>query len=269
MRHSMFQILSVFTLVSAGIVCGSACRAGDDDFSPVSPLDEVKVIDPRVDPEGKPRAVIQHHGNGNPYVDIPPTIIVHKYYYTGDREFQGPLIPGGPSIVVVNHPVSGERLYLEAQMLPGAPRITYRRHYIDFDFGEQAIRIRFGHLAHLGHAGTPTVSYREGESLAKEIAEARIKARTSAGHWITRTGLPHAVKSVGHGAVNVVNATADGIHTVGEFLVSPVVQIIDATPVGSIVHRSVEDAAINERDRAVAEATRESERLSGFIPTNR
>jgi hypothetical protein len=269
MLHRMLHFLLMVSIVATIIGVGSNGLAHDDDGVLVSPLDEVTVIDPRVDSEGRPRAIVRDSARGGKIVDIPPAVIVHKYYYTGDRDFQGPLRPGGPSIIVVSHPVSGSRMYVEAQMLPGAPRITYRRDYIDYDFGEKAIRIHFGHLGALGHAGEPTVSYQHGKSLTKKIAEARIKARNGTRHWIVRTGLPHAVRSIGRGAFNVVDATADGIHKVGAIVVSPVTQIIDATPVGSIVHASAEERAIQERDAAVTRAETEAERFSQFIPTNR
>ena len=76
---------------------------------------------------------------GNVIVDIPPVILVHRYYFTGERSFQAQLLPGGPSIVVVNHPKTGERTYIDVQMPPGAPRVTYTDHSIEYDYGETGV----------------------------------------------------------------------------------------------------------------------------------
>ncbi|MCC7423435.1 MAG: hypothetical protein IT428_24425 [Planctomycetaceae bacterium] len=114
----------------------------------VSPSDELQVLDPRVDSEGKPRAVIEPTPGG-PVVTIPPTIIVHRYYYTGDRKFQGPTLPGGPTILVVHHPRTGEQLNLTVQMLPGAPRIEYSRNEITYDFGRRKMTVDFGRAPRL------------------------------------------------------------------------------------------------------------------------
>ncbi len=37
-------------------------------------------------------------------VDIAPTVHVHRYYYSGDKEIQGPIINGGPTVVVAITP---------------------------------------------------------------------------------------------------------------------------------------------------------------------
>ena len=86
----------------------------------VPPVLEIEVIDPGVDARGNPAVQLHNVGSGT-VVDIPPTILVHKYYYTGDRSFQGPSLPGGPSIVVAAHPRTGDRTYVPVQLLPGAP----------------------------------------------------------------------------------------------------------------------------------------------------
>lgn len=98
--------------------------------------------------------------DGKKVVTIPQTVIVHKYYYTGDRSFQAPLLKGGPTIVVFQHPETGCQAMLEVQMLPGAPRITYRREFIEYDFGEQSIRLEVGNIGLWGKVHEPRVKYR-------------------------------------------------------------------------------------------------------------
>src|SRR5437870_1587189 len=76
--------------------------------APVPPALEIEILDPNVDPRGnpavltRPATVLTCTGpEGRVVVDIPPTVLVHRYYYTGDRSFQARLLPGGPCIVVV------------------------------------------------------------------------------------------------------------------------------------------------------------------------
>ena len=97
----------------------------------VPPGLEIEVLDPNVDPRGNPAVVTRPAvaltstgPDGRVIVDIPPTVLVHRYYYTGDRTSQARLLPGGPCIVVVSHPKTGERLYIPVQFPPGAPRVT-------------------------------------------------------------------------------------------------------------------------------------------------
>lgn len=121
----------------------------------VPPTDEIELLDPNADPLGRPAVELHDTAHGL-QVDIPPAVLVHKYYYTGDRSFQAQMLPGGPSIIVVNHPKTGERCYIEAQMLPGAPRVTYTSSCIEYDYGENGITVHFGLF------GQPTIKYRSG-----------------------------------------------------------------------------------------------------------
>src|SRR5262245_125102 len=83
--------------------------------APVPPDLEIEVLDPNVDPRGNPTVVTRPAAiptgmgaSGRVIVDIPPTVLVHRYYYTGDRSFQYKMLPGGPCIVVASHPKTGE-----------------------------------------------------------------------------------------------------------------------------------------------------------------
>lgn len=239
-----------------------------DHLARVSPVDEIVVMDPGVDDEGNPKAIIQKNEHGD-VIDIPPTVIVHKYYYTGDRNFQGPFFPGGPSIVVVSDPVTHERLYLEVQMLPGAPRVTYRRNSINYDFGKKGIRIQFSRKWDVLHRCTPRVSYHHGKSQMKKIAEGLQKHSQNQSSWLERTGIPQATATVFSGTVNVAGKTADGINFVGKAVTTPVVKIVNATPLNALFTTSPEDEAIRIRDRNVRKAEFQNQKRDLSIPTNR
>lgn len=134
--------------------------------TPVSPTLEIEVLDPGVDPNGNPAVTLDDSDEspGDLQVEIPPTVLVLKYYYTGNRTFQGPMLPGGPSILVINHPKTGERCYLSVQMLPGAPRVNYCERSVEFDYGENAIIVVFPFF------GSPTIKYRNGTTWSHKVA---------------------------------------------------------------------------------------------------
>ena len=135
--------------------------------SPVPPALEIEVLDPGVDPLGHPSVLLRDSDDPlRQEVDIPPTVLVHHYYYTGDRDFQAQLLPGGPCIAVMNHPRTGERTYVPVQMQPGAPRVKYTGHRIEYDFGNRGISIVF-----IGKKN-PSVRYRNGEKLATKVSSA-------------------------------------------------------------------------------------------------
>ncbi len=128
----------------------------------VPPTWEIEVLDPNADPLSRPAVELTRGENGMT-VDIPPVVLVHRYYFTGERSFQAQLLPGGPTIVVANHPKTGERTYIDVQMPPGAPRVTYTDHAIEYDFGRTGVTVCFGLI------GSPSVKYRSGPSVSDRV----------------------------------------------------------------------------------------------------
>lgn len=230
---------------------------------PVPPTLEIEVLDPNADPLGNPAVITTKDPLGRTVVDIPPTVLVHRYYYTGDRSFQGPMLPGGPSIIVVHHPKSGDQLYVQAQMLPGAPRVSYTSCSIEYDYGPQAIILKFG------HHGNPSVVYRQGTPAIEQWRLAREARRDRRDRWVQRTGLPQAYNRIREGASNAVGASADGLNAVGRAAVTPVTQIIQSTPLGAIFTPDPARQAERERDTMIRRAAADADKLSADIPTNR
>lgn len=159
------------------IVCIAAAtlHAADPRVSRVPPAMEIEVIDPGVDARGNP-AVQLHELRAGTVVDIPPTVLVHRYYYSGDRSFRGPNLPGGPSIVVAAHPKTGERTYVPVQLLPGSPMVHYSAGGIEFDYGDTGIKVVFPCI------GQPRSKVRSGRKISARINDAfcidEIKAAT-------------------------------------------------------------------------------------------
>ncbi len=240
------------------------CEGGEHVSAPrslrVSPSDEVTVIDPGTNSTGKPEPLVT-----GGQVEIPPAIIVHNYYYSGDRDFRGPVFPGGPTIVVVEHPQTGQRLYLDVQMLPGSPRIVYSRHWIDYHFGRQRIRIQFHNPLNVLHPHEPVVKFCAGNDW---IQAPRSTAERSQGtsDWLQRTGIPEALDSSGRGVRSLADRSADGIRRVGEAAMAPVKRLVQATPVGSLLEQDPEATAARVRDESVSAARSETD---GFIRTQR
>lgn len=177
--------LACLLVTAAGI---ANLRAAERPTAPVPPHLEIEVLDPNVDPNGNPAVIAWSKPKSDHMeIDIPPAVLVHRYYYTGERSFQGPMLPGGPSILVVNHPKTGERCYIPAQMLPGAPRVTYSSHGIEYDYGQHGITLKFGLL------GEPSVKYRSSlpwrEKAAKAVHADKIAAGTKKAVGDIKTGV--------------------------------------------------------------------------------
>jgi hypothetical protein len=241
--------------------------------APVPPGMEIEVLDPNVDPRGNPAVVTRPSvvmtpagPDGRVMVDIPPTVLVHRYYYTGDRTFQAGLLPGGPCVVVANHPKTGERLYVPVQLPPGAPRVTYTADAIEYDYRTQAVTISFCCLLHKG----PKVTYRQGVPLAQKVESAVARTGDATRRLVNRTGLPEAVDKVAAGTKSAVVSTVDRANDLGERLVALPVALIRATPLGNLFQESPEDQAEKARNAEVRRATDRATRIEdSYLKTNR
>ncbi len=256
--------LPVFPKVAAAV---ASCHQG----VPVPPTLEIEVLDPNVDARGNPTGVLRpapvitaNGPEGRLLVDIPPTVLIHRYYYTGDRTFQASVFPGGPCIVVVNHPHTGERLYIPVQMLPGAPRVTYSSGGIDYDFGKQGISIEFCCLH-----DRPKVVYREGVPFGQRVGNAVTHTTQATRRLIDRTGLPDLHDRMVSGTKNVVETTLDRANEVGKRLCEPPRALLANTPLGGVFTSSPEERAAKARDAQLQRVQDAASRQDIYVPTNR
>ena len=228
----------------------------------VPPTLEIELLDPNVDPLGNP-AVLTRPGPRGLEVDIPPVVLVHKYYYTGDRSFQGPMLPGGPTILVFNHPATGARQYLEIQMLPGAPRVFYAKNAITYDYGPQAI------IVSIGHHGKPSVTYREGVPLGEQVRRSREGFHHDVDDLAERSGWAGARRQARSGAKNAAGNAVDLSHTVAQRVAAPFVQLLRSTPLGNAFSTDPARQAAHARDASVRRAGADAGGLSADVPTVR
>jgi hypothetical protein len=241
-------------------------RTGERLSAPVPPTQEIEVLDPGADPLGNPAVVVRPGLDGQCMdIDIPPVVLVHRYYYTGDRSFQAQMLPGGPSIIVVNHPKTGERCYIPVQMLPGAPRVTYSGHSIEYDYGENGITVHFGLFGH------PTIKYRSGLTWGTKMSNL-----VHADQWKAKA------QKVAAGSKAIVSASQTSLKVVAidgaeaaKVVTLPVQNILRMMPLGAAVFDAdrstkwAEKVAEHERQHEVEHAQKVAERNDLTIRTNR
>lgn len=231
----------------------------------VSPALEIEIIDPNKDPRGNPAIVMTTDLDGNPQVDIPPSLIVHRYYYTGDRKFRGPDLPGGPSIVVAQNPRDGKQVYLQVQMLPGSPVVEYTERSIVYDFGNRSVIITFPKV------GDPTVSYRNGRPMT-EKAQKVLGVDKAKSAWAGTKSSLASMKAKTSTAAKATGITAGKISRPFTLPAQNLARFLPghaALTDPNLEARITEEAAINSRQQALDKASNRKRLDSVDIPSVR
>lgn len=224
-RDNFIRVLLFLVAVS------STATAGGKDGLSVPPADEILIVRPEVDSEGKPTPVfVPGHQGQTLKFETPPTVLFHRYYYTGDRDFQGPMLPGGPSLIVANDPRTGQQMAVEAMLLPGAPRIFYTKQGIRYVYKSKTISVSFGGIL----CKEPSVAIRKTKHSSR-IGSASQGAISRCKEFGDRTGLKSAVNSIEAERKNAVMGIADRMHDAGQFVVRPVKWFWEATPLDSLL----------------------------------
>ena len=68
---------------------------------------------------------------------------VHNFYYSGNSDFQCPLIKGGRTRIVTVHPVTAEPVEFFVMLAAGAPRVEYRRKHFAYVYPDHRTEVAF------------------------------------------------------------------------------------------------------------------------------
>lgn len=246
-----------FLLGCAGFFAVVLGAGAHPPAAPVPAHLEIEVLDPNAHPRGLPAVELRPGPAGDLQIDIPPSVLVHRYYYTGDRTFQAAVLPGGPTIVVANHPKSGERLYIPVQMLPGAPKVRYTDKSIAYDYGNQTITVEFCCIS-----GKAKVSYQHAWVDQKWHRHWQAAREKSHNLW-EQTGIPAAKEKCAKTCKNAVKSTVATARTFGSMAVTPLHQIADMLPGASLLQNTPEELMRLDRE---AELERMRRKLEKSVP---
>lgn len=181
----------------------------------VSGIKDLVVIEPDLHEQGWPAVTLRNTPDGGLQVEIPPAIHVHRFYYSGDREYQGPVIKGGPTLIVAGHPRSGEQLYTRVTLPPGMPVIAYSQSAITYQYQKSRVRIRFPH-----NEDVAVIEFHDGRGWRRRIADARDKmAKKRAGREKKESPTLSSVKdTLGDGKKMVTGAAKKVDESTGQAL---------------------------------------------------
>jgi len=227
----------------------------------VAGLDELVVYDPGTHDRGLPAVEFQNSPDGV-QVEVAPTVHVHRYYFNGTKEFQGPLVMGGPTIVVANHPRTGKKMYIQADLPSGAPLITHTKHEITYTYPERRVVLAFSrcgeeqvHISFLPGCGKVRA---QREKFARKTAGAREPGE-----------LCKAVKDAGVVATNTVGGAVGAVGTAAGCVVRRSTETVKALPGIRQLQDSAEQRAEQLRTDAATRGNANLERISQrILPRN-
>lgn len=161
---------------------------------PIAPgLHDLVVLDPGAHERGLPAVEIDEL-EGGMKIDIPPTVHVHRYFYSGDKIYQGPIINGGPTVVVANHPKTGQRMYIDVQLPAGAPRIAYNKHRITYVYTDQRVEVKFQHFPL--DPSKAVVKYHHGKGWRRHVHDSRKHIKEHVKDGLANSQMVHSIKEV-------------------------------------------------------------------------
>jgi hypothetical protein len=237
-------------------------RVAADDQVRVPPADELVVIDPNVDSRNLPVPIFVPNGEGNKGIEIPPVVIVHRYYYTGDRDFQGPMLPGGPTVFVVHHPRTGEQVSVQGMLMPGSPRIRYTKTCVVYEYTDRRISLDFGVC---GDA-EPRLVIQQDDPVTDRIQSGVREVRQTTSEFVTASGLTEAAAGLRKRSREAFVGVGQQLNTAGNAVFGRAGRLWDSTVAGGLTKPSARfqpKSLLNE-----APPTKGLD-LEGTVPTNR
>lgn len=243
-----------FACLAAGL-CGLLGPAAAQE--PREPgFNELLVIEPAAQENGLPTAIVSEGR-----VEIPPTLHVHPYYYCGDKEYQAQILNGGPTIIVANHPQSGEKLYIDAVLPAGAPIIAYSAHAISYVYPDRRVLIEF----HLLHKDRAVVKYVSGRGVIRGTHEQLEEVAEKVAEHKRQSRLVSELSELGTEAKDIAKGSAGVISGAGAVVVERVRAVTRILP-GAAALRSLGKQA---EERGAVEEVRQLglERARDVSPT--
>jgi hypothetical protein len=238
---------------------------------PIVPgLNELVVLDPGLHERNLPPVILEEFEGveGILRVDIPPKVHVHRYYYSGDKEFQGPIIQGGPTVVVANHPKTGEQMYVNVSLSPGAPRIAHSAHGITYVYPHQRVAIHFQQFPF-----DPTkavVKYHSGQGVRRTWYQTRQHMVAATKAQFQQSAVVQSLRGTAHCGGDLVRGAGQVVARTGSRVLDGGSALIGSLPgVPALQSASEQRAEIIQAAEIRGADLRQRVNETEFLPTNR
>ncbi len=230
-------------------------------------LHDIVVFDPGAHERGLPAVELDPHGKGLK-VEIPPAVHVHRYYYSGDKEIQGPIITGGPTVVVASHPKTGEKMYIDVVLPAGAPRIAYNKHSITYVYPHQRVEVKFQSWPF--DSRKAVVKHHSGKGFSRKIHDAHQHVKQHVHDHFSESQVAQSVKQASSNAGELAKGAGETFGSLAKQGVDGIDSLISAIPGVNYLRSRADQQGERQRLTELQEADRLKQlNAPQFQPTNR
>ena len=249
-------ILSVaFFCVRAESVCAQVTTEAG--------LNDLVILDPGKHERGLPAVEVL-----GDQIDIPPTVHVHRYYYSGDKIFHAPIIQGGPTVVVASHPKTGERMYIDVVLPAGAPRIAYTKNTITYIYKERRVEVKFQHFPF--DPCVAVVKHHSGKGIGIRLRDKHEHVTQHVKETMVNSQMINSIKDLSTEGGKVVGGVASSIGTLSTKGTDSIKQLSNLIPGMTYLKSLGDQKPQQDYEGSLRHATLKKEKAEiPFIRTNR
>ena len=220
-------------------------------------LNELVIYKPGTHAEGLPAVEFVPRGPGLA-VEVPPAVHVHRFYYSGNKEFQGPFVSGGPTMIVANHPKTGEKVSIETNLPAGFPELAYTRDSITYIYPERRVVIEYSNH----HPNKVAVRFEPGRGAGRKLHERSKTLVTRYRDHREKSELTKIVRDTRKGAKELAKGASKSVETVAAKAVQTSTSFFSGLPGISQLQGTGRQAPAQARESAVGNA---ADRLKGAV----
>ncbi|MEO9595189.1 hypothetical protein [Rhodopirellula bahusiensis] len=225
MKHSVIRpMITGLLLVAGGYLCDPTATAQE---TTAAGLHDLVIMDPGAHEYGLP-AVNLRQLPGGQKIDIPPTVHVHRYFYSGDKVYQAPIIQGGPTVVVASHPRTGARMYIDVVLPAGAPRIAYTQDSITYVYSDRRVEVKFRHFPF--DPNLAIVKHHSGKGLPRYLGDTHEHVREHMRDGMANSQVVTSVKEVAAGGGELLSGVRASVGAVSARGVDTLKQLSSMVP---------------------------------------
>ena len=184
-------------------------------------------------------------------VELPPTVHVHRAYFSKSETIQGPIVEGGRYIVVARHPITNKTVYVDAMLPEGAPRIRYEPRRIVYIYPEEHINIDFTRPKLNGNQGA-TLVYGKGRGITDRMQTLKSNTIENLQYRTSRSRLINSARTNAQETRKFFAGSAEIMSVFGEKLNRGLRDGINRLP-GVERVKSYADSRLAEREKSAAE----------------